>query len=202
MENFAEGCTCGYSSNMLERIGSLMEYNGQRMTTQTSLILAVVIGIFSISQLTNGNILVISLIIFFMLSGLGFYLIYRLENTQNYNMTLEEILICPTNFIAKWKKLRKEKITKENKEMLFREYLKILNDDRQKNMHKRTPKRKSDETCLNYLIRRIFAQKYRKYFYFIFIGFVFINTFPIIPWMESIVNFCGNILFLFFVKSI
>ena len=167
LDNSAEGCNCGYSINLLERIGSLMEYNGQRMTTQSSLILAVVIGMFSIITLTSGIGIYISIIILLMLSGLGFYLIERLEDVRMYNMALEDIIRFPTKFIEQWKNIREQ----ENRDVNFMEYLEICKGN--KRIQKSQTKRNTDEGNYNYLKRLIFATKYTKYFYFIFMGLVF-----------------------------
>ena len=118
-ENSAESCICGYSSNLLERIGSLMQYNGQRMTTQSSLILAVVIGMFSITSLANGIGVYFSIIILIMLAGLGFYLIEQLEKIRIYNMALENILRWPIDFIKKWKKPRTKNAHEQETMMLI-----------------------------------------------------------------------------------
>lgn len=128
----SEGCSCGYSSNMLERIGSTLEYNGQRMTTQASLILVVAIGLFSITSLTNSELPVTeflgvsfyaSQIIFVILYVLGGYVLYRFQDTRSYCTELESILRFPEKFLQSWKEQRNQDKKNNEESTTFGKYL-------------------------------------------------------------------------------
>ncbi|GEM_PF-4779823 len=170
-EKFAEGCDCGYSTNLLERIGSLMEYNGQRMTTHSSLILAVAIGIFSLNAVQNQIQTYIAILIFLVLSMLGLHLIERLRDVRAYNMVLEQHLRKPTHYIKKWKDMRQN----NKNDILWDQFIGKETKTHKKNMSEL--KIKSYENKIKFSTRIVLASKYTKYFYGVFIVLVFVAYF-------------------------
>lgn len=190
VENSAEGCTCGYSNNLIERIGSMIEYNGQRMTTQASLILAVVIGIFSIANLTSSEQAIpaifgirffVSQIIFLMFWALGLYVIHRFQYTRVYNTTLENILRWPTTFIKEWKMAWEKAKEKEKKDFRFGDYLVKYKDTHIKRAVKKEFEKRKNEKCPTWLKRKslhiILATGWTYVFYFIFTFLVVLFTY-------------------------
>lgn len=131
------GCECGYDSKLLERIGSILEYNGQRMVTHSSIILAIIIGLFSVINLVNLSPIPFS-IVYFVLMAFGFYEIYRLKESHFLNMALEGMLERPyNNLIWRWRSKWME-AEKENRIIPFNEFVK-KEKERKKLNYKKCP---------------------------------------------------------------